>query len=120
MGHYAYKAYGKQGMCKGKISAASRAEAAECLRRQGLLPVHIEEARKVLRKNGRRREQILLFQEWSALLSAGLPMDEVFRLLARHDVPLSGRGRTVRTDPVRGYGRGGELFFTDYCLNPYR
>ena len=84
MGHYAYKAYGKQGMCKGKISAASRAEAAECLRRQGLLPVHIEEARKVLRKNGRRREQILLFQEWSALLSAGLPMDEVFRLLARH------------------------------------
>ena len=41
MGHYAYKAYGKQGMCKGKISAASRAEAAECLRRQGFLPVHI-------------------------------------------------------------------------------
>lgn len=70
MGHYAYKAYGKQGMCKGKISAASRAEAAECLRRQGLLPVHIEEARKVPGKNGRRREQILLFQEWSALLSA--------------------------------------------------
>lgn len=84
MGHYAYKAYGKQGMCKGKISAASRAEAAECLRRQGFLPVHIEEAGKVPRKNGRRREQILLFQEWSALLSAGLPMDEVFRLLARH------------------------------------
>lgn len=84
MGHYAYKAYGKQGMCKGKISAASRAEAAECLRRQGFLPVHIEEARKVPRKNGRRREQILLFQEWSALLSAGLPMDEVFHLLARH------------------------------------
>lgn len=84
MGHYVYKAYGKQGMCKGKISAASRAEAAECLRRQGLLPVHIEEAGKVPRKNGRRREQILLFQEWSALLSAGLPMDEVFHLLARH------------------------------------
>ena len=84
MGYYAYKAYGKQGMCKGKISAASRAEAAECLRQQGLLPVHIEEARKVLRTNGRRREQILLFQEWSALLSAGLPMDEVFRLLSRH------------------------------------
>ncbi len=84
MGHYAYKAYGKQGMCKGKISAASRAEAAECLRRQGLLPVHIEEAGKVPGKNGSRREQILLFQEWSALLSAGLPMDEVFRLLARH------------------------------------
>ena len=59
MGHYAYKAYGKQGMCKGKILAASRAEAAECLRRQGFLPVHIEEARKVPRKNGRRREQIL-------------------------------------------------------------
>ena len=30
------------------------------------------------------RDKLELFQEWSALLSAGLPMDEVFRLLARH------------------------------------
>ena len=94
MGSYSYRAYDQSGrLVEGRLDSDTRADAIEALRRQGALPIEIEEASGTRVRSGfwsrlTARPAVsdaalaMLTRELATLLAATLPLDDALRLIA--------------------------------------
>jgi len=74
---YMYRAARSDGaMVNGVVAAASQAQAANLLSERGLFPVDVVEATDVQRPMAGRRDLAIVFRSISALVSAGVPVEQ--------------------------------------------
>lgn len=119
MALYSYVAYDKSGArVQGSIPAASRSLALEALSRKGQFPLSLDEARDAPLRwwdrdiGGSGRLAVghlaILTRELASLLTAGIPVDESFRLIALQP-QLPRRVQAVVRDLRKQVGEGQSL-----------
>lgn len=78
---YNYKAYRGKAIIQGEILGETKEEIVTYLREHALTPIYITKKKRYRKQKGTNKELALFFKEWSALLTAGIPVDSSLPLL---------------------------------------